>query len=101
MAEVVNLVWTQPALRQLAEAREYIAIDNPTAARAQIGKIELTVNRLKAFPMVGHAGMLPGTREFAVPGTPYTVVYRLLDNRLRILAILHGARNRNPEIRLT
>lgn len=96
MAEVVKLVWTRRALRQLAEAREYVAIDNPAAARAQIEKIERTINRLKAFPMLGHDGMQASTKEFAVQETPYIVVYRLLDDRQRILAVLHGARNRKP-----
>lgn len=93
MAKTVSLLWTRPSLRQLSEAREFVAIDDPAAANRQIERIELVVNRLKAFPMMGHAGRQAGTREFAVPGTPYIVVYRLLDDRLRILAILHGARN--------
>jgi toxin ParE1/3/4 len=90
----VKLVWTRPALRQLAGAREYIATDNPTAAQHQVELIELAVNRLKTFPMMGHAGIEAGTREFPVPGTPYIIVYRVLEERLRILAILHGARFR-------
>lgn len=90
----MNLVWTRPALRHLSEARDYIAIDNPVAAQGQIDRIERSVNRLKAFPMMGHAGLEPGTREFPVPSTPYVIVYRVRNERLRILAILHGARNR-------
>lgn len=93
MARVVKLVWTRPALRHLSEAREYIAIENPAAARRQIERIELSVNRLKAFPMMGRGGIQPGTREFPVPGTPYILVYRVRQDQLRILAILHGARN--------
>jgi toxin ParE1/3/4 len=89
----VKLVWTQPALRHLSAAREYISIDNPAAANRQIERIELTVNRLKAFPMMGRVGIQAGTREFPVPGTPYILVYRVRDERLRILAVLHGARN--------
>lgn len=89
----MKLIWTRPALRQLSEAREYISIDNRTAANRQIERIELTVNRLKAFPMMGRVGLQPGTREFPVPGTPYILVYRIREERLRILAVLHGARN--------
>ncbi len=92
----MKVVWTRPALRHLAEAREFIAIDNPAAARRQIERIELTVNRLKAFPMMGRAGIETGTREFPVPGTPYVVVYRVREEQLRILAVLHGARFRRP-----
>jgi toxin ParE1/3/4 len=90
----VKLLWTRPALRHLSEAREYIAIDDPAAANRQIEKIQLTVNRLKAFPMMGRAGLWPGTREFPVPGTPYILVYRIREGQLRIIAVLHGARER-------
>ena len=94
----MKVVWTRPALRHLAEAREFIAIDNPAAARRQIERIELTVNRLKAFPMMGRAGVETGTREFPVPGTPYIVVYRVREERLRILAVLHRARFHRPHL---
>jgi len=93
----VNAVWTRPALRQLAEAREYIAIDNPEAALCQIDRIEKSVNQLTAFPMMGRAGMRAGTREFPVPGTPYILVYRWAKGRVQILALLHGARNWKAE----
>ena len=89
----MKLVWTQPALRHLSETREYVAIDDPAAANRQIERIELSVNQLKLFPMMGRAGIQPGTREFPVPGTPYILVYRVRVDRLRILAVLHGARN--------
>lgn len=89
----MKLVWTRPALRNLSEAREYIAIDNPAAANRQVERIELAVNRLKVFPMMGRVGIHAGTREFPVPGTPYILVYRVRDERLRILAVLHGSKN--------
>ncbi len=94
----MKVVWTRPALRHLAEAREFIAIENPVAARRQIERIELTVNRLKTFPMMGRAGIETGTREFPVAGTPYIVVYRVREEQLRILAVLHGARFRRPDL---
>ena len=90
----MKLAWTRPALRHLSEAREYIALDNPAAANRQIETIRLAVNRLKTFPMLGRAGLRAGTREFPVPGTPYILVYRIREERLRILAVLHGSRNK-------
>lgn len=89
----MKLLWTRVALRQLSEAREYIEIDNPAAAARQIDTIELSANRLRAFPMMGRMGVRSGTREFPVPGTPYILVYRVIDDAVQILAVLHGARN--------
>lgn len=93
MAPQVKLLWTPVALRHLSEAREYIEVDNPTAAARQIDTVELSANRLKAFPMMGRMGMRTGTREFPVPGTPYILVYRAIDEAVQILAVLHGGRN--------
>ena len=89
----MKVLWTRAALRHLSEAREYIAIDNPPAAERQIERIQLSANRLRGFPMLGHQGMRAGTREFPVPGTPYILVYRVRNEMVEILAVLHGARN--------
>ncbi len=89
----MKVVWTRPALRQLGEAREYIAIDNPEAASRQIDLIEKSVSQLAIFPMMGRTGMRAGTREFPVTGTPYILVYRIAKSSLQILTVLHGARN--------
>ena len=89
----MTVLWTRVALRHLAEAREYIEIDDPAAAARQIERIELSVNQLRSFPMMGRAGMRAGTREFAVPGTPYILVYRVKENAIQVVAVLHGARN--------
>lgn len=89
----MKVLWAQAALRHLSEAHEYIAIDNPPAAERQIERIELCANRLRRFPMMGRSGQRAGTREFPVPGTPYTLVYRVKEESVQILAVLHGARN--------
>lgn len=89
----MTVQWTQPALQHLREAREYIEIDNPTAAARQIDLIQAAVNQLRAFPMMGRAGRRGGTRELPVPGTPYIMVYRVKETAVQVLAVLHGARN--------
>lgn len=89
----MKLLWTVAALRHLRDAREYIEIDNPSAATRQIDIIETTVNHLRAFPMMGRAGRRSGTRELPVPSTPYIVIYRVKEDGVQVLAVLHGARN--------
>jgi toxin ParE1/3/4 len=89
----VKIAWTLPALQHIREAREYIAIDNPSAAARQIDLLEAAVNHLHIFPMMGRVGRRDGTRELPVPGTPYIVVYRMKEKTVQVLAVLHGARN--------
>lgn len=90
----MKVLWTTTALRHLREAREYVAIDNPSAAARQIGIIEASINHLSAFPMIGRIGRRTGTRELPIPSTPYIVVYRVREENVQVLAVLHGARNR-------
>jgi len=40
----------------------------------------------------GRRGRLEGSRELLVPGLPYIVFYRVLDKRVAIIGIVHGAR---------
>lgn len=43
--------------------------------------------------MVGRQGRVEGTRELIVPNTPYIVAYRIFENQIRILAVIHTARH--------
>ena len=59
-------------------------------------RIQETIDLLATFPNMGHSGVLAGTREMAVPGLPYIVVYRIdaREDTLTILGIYHGAQMR-------
>ena len=43
------------------------------------------------FPEMGHPGRIDGTRELVISNTPYIAAYRIADNSVRILRVLHGA----------
>lgn len=51
---MVEIVWTDPALDQLEEIADYIALDKPEAAAGLVKKIFSTVDRLGQFPDSGH-----------------------------------------------
>ncbi len=45
---------------------------------------------LESFPLLGREGVVESTREFAIPGLPYTIVYRLASAAdLDILTVIH------------
>ena len=87
----MRLAWSEPALADLVEIRRYIAEDNPAAARRVAERIKAAVRQLATYPHLGRPGREPGTRELAIPGTPYVVPYTVHRDRLAILAVLHGA----------
>jgi len=70
---------------------EYIAQDNQTAAYAVHEAILRQVGRLAEHPQIGRPGRVEGTRELVVSGMPYIVAYRVTDQDVTILRVLHGA----------
>jgi toxin ParE1/3/4 len=92
----MKLLWSPTAVSDLQSIREYIARDNPSAARKIAERIRESVNRLIDFPLSGRAGRVPGTRELVIPGTSYIAAYRTHGDEVQIAAVLHG-RQRWPE----
>lgn len=52
---MAEIIWTDPALDQLEEIAEYIALDKPEAAFGFMKKVFSTVDRLERFPDSGRA----------------------------------------------
>jgi len=88
----MDVKWLRVALENLDAEAEYIANDNPRAAERTVIAIREAVKLLSDFPAMGRTGRVSGTREMVVPGTPYIVPYRVRDNHIQILRMLHAAR---------
>jgi toxin ParE1/3/4 len=43
-------------------------------------------------PDAGRAGRVHGTRELVIADTPFILPYRVVENTVQILRVLHGAR---------
>jgi len=84
--------WSTPATQQLATAHEYIAADDERAATEIANHIWDSVDILARHPYAGRNGRVAGTRELVIPGTPFLVAYRIEKMEVRILAVLHAAR---------
>jgi toxin ParE1/3/4 len=100
----MRIVWTEPASRDIEDIGDYIAKDNPAAARRVVRAIEAAVRRLARFPHSGRPGYRAGTRELVVPRTPYIVPYRVGPRAVEILAVFHigpTPSTRNPECALS
>ena len=88
----VRVEWLEVALASLNAEADYIGNENPDAADRFIETIFAAVDRLAKYPASGRPGRVLGTRELVVPGTPYIVPYRIRENRVEVLLVLHGAR---------
>jgi len=83
-------VWTRAAIRDLTKIREYIARENPDAAREIALKIVDASERIIQFPEVGRIGRVKGTRESIVAGTQYLIVYRIKKKAIHFARVLHA-----------
>jgi toxin ParE1/3/4 len=88
----VRLKWTSPALGDLQALRAYIEQDNPKAARATVQRIRAAIKPLIKHPGLGRPGRVEGTRELVIAGLPYIVAYRMKDQAVTVLRVLHAAR---------
>lgn len=86
--------WLAEAGQDLSEIRQYIAHNNPRAARDIAERILATIDYLCDHPEIGRAGKLHGTRELVIPSLPHIVPYRVRAEVIEILGILHTSRQR-------
>ncbi len=92
----MRVFWTRIALADMAAAYDFVAADEPAAAKKILRRIDGAIGLLRRFPDMGRHERVKGTREIVVAGTPFVVPYRVRENRVEVLAVLHGSR-RWPE----
>jgi len=93
----MQVIWFKHAVLDLKSVRGYIAQDNPQAAQQVVQRIKEKVALLSEQPGMGRPGRVPNTRELLVDQTPFILPYRVRDNKIEILRVLHTSR-RWPEI---
>jgi toxin ParE1/3/4 len=91
-AAAMKIRWTKRAIRSLASIHEYISKDSPAAAaRVSAAVLDATV-QIEQFPQSGRPGRIEGTRELVIPGLPYIVPYRVVDDTILLLSVIHTSR---------
>ncbi|MHB8880509.1 MAG: type II toxin-antitoxin system RelE/ParE family toxin [Thermodesulfovibrionales bacterium] len=87
----MRIQWSQKAGKDLEHIEAYISQDSPRAAIKVILDVITSVEQLRAFPALGKAGRVAGTRELVVSGKPYVIPYRIRNNVVEILRVFHAA----------
>ena len=88
----MRLRYTPRARLDLAEIHDYIALENPQAARRVIVIIRKAAEALPPNPLVGRLGRIAGTRELTVGRFPFMLAYRVDADEVQILSVIHTAR---------
>ena len=94
---MARLIWTEPALGDLDQITEYIALDNPRAASRFVEKVFDRVERLEAHPKSGKRPTeLTGTHYREVVVAPCRVFYRIEKDDVYILYVMRSERLLRP-----
>lgn len=88
----MKIKWLRQALRNLEQAHAYIVQDDTEAARQLILRIQGAVDQLAEFPFMGRVGRVASTRELVISNTSYLIIYRIKEENVEILRILHSSR---------
>lgn len=87
----MKIIWLDDALDDLKSIRNYIAIDDPSAASEVVKKILHIIEVLPDQPGIGRPGRVHHTRELVISGTPFIVPYRIKRNTVEILRVFHSS----------
>lgn len=90
---MARLIWTEPALSDLDEIAEYIALDNPDAAKKLVQKVFQKLERLERHPQSGRKPPeIKKTSYREVIVAPCRIFYRIDKKNIYILYVMRGER---------
>ncbi|WP_397473035.1 type II toxin-antitoxin system RelE/ParE family toxin [Pusillimonas sp.] len=92
---MMELLWTPEAVRDREDIYDYIEQDNPLAALSLDDLISERTAALQNHPRMGRSGRAAGTFELVVHSS-YMVVYDIVETQVRILNVVHTARQWPP-----
>jgi toxin ParE1/3/4 len=94
---MVEVIWTEPALNDLDAIADYIALDNPTAARDLVRRILNRIDQLIDHPESGSKpAELRGWRYRQIVEPPCRVFYRHDAGAVYVLYVMRGERKLRP-----
>jgi len=90
---MAKVVWTEPALQDLNEIAEYIALDKVDAAKKLVQKIFSATDKLEDFPNIGRKPPeLRKTKYLELVVNPCRIFYREEKEIVYILFIMRSER---------
>jgi toxin ParE1/3/4 len=86
---VLDVQWTDEAIRDLEHILDYIAFDSQGAAERLNRQLHQSILVACEFPNGFKPGRTEGTREI-VAHPNYVIVYRVQTDRIDIVSVLHA-----------
>jgi len=91
-ARPLRLRYTLPALADLTSILSYIAEQAPQGASRVQARIQVVINLLLQYPLIGVRTDDPQIRRIATTPYPYLIFYEATADEVIIHAVRHGAR---------
>ncbi len=92
---MIEVRWSDPALEDMEDIRDYIAKDSPFYARRFIEQVFDYTEKLNDFPAMGRlvleAEDRQDIRELIYQG--YRIIYLLTSDLAEIITVVHGSRD--------
>ncbi len=90
---MAQVIWTEPALQDLNDIAEFIALDKVSAAQKLISKVFLSTERLEKFPDSGRKPPeLENSRYLELVVNPCRIFYRVDRGNVYILYVMRSER---------
>ncbi len=91
---MAEIIWTKPALEDLNDIAEYIALSNLQSAKKLVAKIFDKVERLEAFPESGKKPIeLTSLNYREVVVNPCRIFYKIDNDKVYILHVMRQERD--------
>ncbi|MEM8952731.1 MAG: type II toxin-antitoxin system RelE/ParE family toxin [Verrucomicrobiota bacterium] len=91
---MAELIWTEPALAELDEIADYIALDNPDAAKRLVRRVFEHVEQLMDHPESGSIPpeLLPAKAYRQIVEPPCRIFYRIEDVKIFVVHMMRSER---------
>jgi addiction module RelE/StbE family toxin len=96
----MKVYWTLNAIKHLTNIYEYIALNSPTYARRMVDRITQRSEQISTQPFSGRKVPEYETEDIReLIEKPYRIIYRLKQDQIDVLAVIHGAQLLPEEIK--
>ncbi|NOX08402.1 MAG: type II toxin-antitoxin system RelE/ParE family toxin [Gammaproteobacteria bacterium] len=90
---MAQIIWTEPALQNLNEIAEYIALDKMSAANELVQKVFSSTERLESLPESGRKPPeFDDSRYLEIIVNPCRIFYRIEKEKIYILYVMRCER---------
>ncbi len=90
---MARLIWTEPALEDLGQIADYIALDDPAAAKRLVRRVFAKAELLQNFPeMCPVPHDLPDSRYRHLVARPLRIFYRIQGDSVFIVYVMRSER---------